>query len=44
MRLPSDSKNYPAYIELKQRLEDMNTVLPIVENLGHESIKDRHWE
>ena len=44
MKLPSDSKSYPAYIELKQRLEDMNTVLPIVENLGHESINPRHWE
>jgi dynein heavy chain len=44
MRLPSDSKQYPAYKELKQRLDDMETVLPLVEMLGDRSIKERHWE
>lgn len=44
LKLPSDSKQYPAYKELKQRLDDMEIVLPLVEMLGDESIKDRHWE
>ena len=41
---PGESKKYPAYEELKQRLDDMETVLPLVEMLGDKSIKDRHWE
>ena len=41
---PRESKEYPAYKELKQRLDDMETVLPLVEMLGDKSIKDRHWE
>ena len=44
MRLPSDSKQYPAYKELKQRLDDMEIVLPLVEMLADRSIKERHWE
>jgi len=44
MRLPSDSKQYPAYKELKQRLDDMEIVLPLVEMLADKSIKDRHWD
>ena len=44
LKLPGDSKKYPAYKELKQRLDDMEIVLPLVEMLGDESIKDRHWE
>jgi len=44
MRLPSDSKHYPAYKELKQRLDDMEIVLPLVEMLADKSIKERHWE
>lgn len=43
-KLPSDSRQYPAYKELKQRLDDMETVLPLVESLGQEAIKPRHWE
>ncbi len=43
-RLHSDSKKYPAYKELKQRLDDMEIVLPLVEMLGDRSIKERHWE
>lgn len=44
MRLPSDSKQYPAYKELKQRLDDMEIVLPLVEMLADKSIKERHWQ
>jgi dynein heavy chain len=43
-RLPMDTKNYPAYKDLKQELDDMEMLLPLVESLAHESIKDRHWE
>lgn len=42
-RLPSDSKQYPAYKELKQRLDDMEIMLPLVEMLADKSIKERHW-
>ena len=43
-RLPSDSKKYPAYDELRQRCEDMDIFLPLVEMLADPSIKQRHWE
>lgn len=42
-RLPSDAKKYPAYKELIQQLEDMETILPLVEMLADHSIKERHW-
>ena len=43
-RLPSDAKQYPAYKELIKQLEDMETILPLVEMLSDHSIKERHWE
>ena len=43
-RLPSDSKKYPAYDELRQRCEDMDIFLPLVEMLADQAIKERHWE
>ena len=43
-RLPNDTKNYPAYKDLKKELDDMELLLPLVENLGDKSIRDRHWE
>jgi dynein heavy chain len=44
LKLPGDSRQYPAYKELKQRLDDMEIVLPLVAQMGDPSIKDRHWE
>jgi len=43
-RLPGDAKFYPAYRELKQEIEDMETLLPLVELLADECIKPRHWD
>jgi dynein heavy chain, axonemal len=43
-RLPMETKNYPAYKDLKKELDDMETVLPLVEMLADKSIKERHWE
>jgi len=43
-RLPMDTKKYPAYIVLKQKLDDMDELLPLIENLSDVSVKDRHWE
>ena len=43
-RLPGESKKYPAYEELKSQLDALEIVLPLVQKLAHESIKERHWE
>lgn len=42
--LPHETKSYPAYKVLRKELDDMETLLPLVEMLGHESIQERHWE
>jgi dynein heavy chain len=43
-RLPAESKKYPAYEELKSQLDALEIVLPLVQKLAHESVKERHWE
>lgn len=43
-KLPMDTKSYPAYKDLKQELDDMQELLPLVQNLAEDCIKDRHWE
>ena len=43
-RLPGDAKRFQAYTDLKKKIDDMDEILPLVESLAHESIRDRHWE
>ena len=44
MRLPGRLKSWDAYKELKQEIDDMTDILPLIEALTKESIKDRHWD
>eukprot|EP00759_Apiculatamorpha_spiralis_P009111 PhF_6_TR15928/c0_g1_i1/m.24700/K10408/DNAH; dynein heavy chain, axonemal len=42
-RLPAAVKTWESYKELKQIISDMADVLPVLEQLGKTSIKERHW-
>ena len=44
MRLPRDLKEWAAYKKLKELIEDLKAVLPIIIELKKPSIKTRHWE
>jgi len=43
-RLPGVLKGWDAYKELKQEIEDMSKILPLVKELSKPSIRDRHWD
>jgi len=43
LRLPKDLKEWRAYKELKQHIDDLKEVLPIIIDLKKPSIMDRHW-
>lgn len=43
-RLPGVLKNWDAYKELKQEIDDMTEILPLVEALAKPSIRPRHWD
>jgi dynein heavy chain, axonemal len=36
-------KTWDAYKELKQEIDDMTEILPLVESLAKPSIRPRHW-
>ena len=43
-KLPMKLKEYSAYKLLKTQIEDNELVLPMLQELTKESIRDRHWE
>lgn len=43
IRLPKDLKEWTAYKELKQEIDNLKDVLPIIIDLKKPSIKGRHW-
>ena len=44
IRLPGQLKKWLTYTKLKDEIEDMLELLPLVEGLAKDSIRDRHWE
>jgi dynein heavy chain len=44
MKLPGVLKSWDAYKELKQEIDDMTDILPLVESLAKPSIRPRHWD
>lgn len=44
MRLPGQLKKWLTYTHLKNEIDDMIELLPVVEGLAKDSIRDRHWE
>jgi dynein heavy chain len=43
-KLPGSLKQWDAYKELKQEIDDMSEILPLVTALAKPSIRDRHWD
>ena len=44
LRLPKDLKEWSAYIELRQKIDNLKDILPIIIDLKKPSIKQRHWD
>jgi dynein heavy chain len=42
--LPREVKNWPAYKGLEDSVKNMQTSLPLVEELHHPAMRDRHWK
>ncbi|CAM4927444.1 unnamed protein product [Rotaria socialis] len=43
-KLPKGLKNWPAYSELKKKLDNFNECLPLLELLINPAMQSRHWE
>lgn len=43
-KLPPDLREWPAFKELKQSISNLENLIPLINILRKESIKDRHWE
>jgi dynein heavy chain len=43
-KLPSSTKKYDAFKELKTEIDNMIEIIPLVESLAKPSIRPRHWE
>lgn len=37
-------KDWPAYIDLKNKIDDFNQTCPLLELMADKSMKDRHWK
>ena len=44
LRLPSEMKGFSAFGEMKTSLESFIVLQPLIEQLSHRSIRERHWE
>ncbi|CAK1540075.1 unnamed protein product [Leptosia nina] len=42
-KLPKGMKDWPAFIELKTKIDDFNETCPLLELMADKSMKDRHW-
>lgn len=42
-RLPKGMKDWPAFIDLKQKIDDFNEMCPLLEMMANKAMKDRHW-
>lgn len=42
-KLPKGMKEWPAFIELKKKIDDFNQTCPLLELMADKAMKDRHW-
>lgn len=43
-KLPKAMREWPAYIDLKKKIDDFNKMCPLLEMMANKAMKDRHWE
>lgn len=43
-KLPARLREWEAFKQLRQKVEDFQTILPLLQELSKQSIKKRHWE
>jgi len=43
-RLPKAMREWPAYIDLKKKIDDFNEMCPLLELMADKAMKDRHWQ
>ncbi|OHS96678.1 Dynein heavy chain family protein [Tritrichomonas foetus] len=43
-RLPSDMKNWPAYIDLQNKIDNFVDTMPILDALSNPAVQDCHWK
>ncbi|XP_049799902.1 dynein axonemal heavy chain 8-like [Schistocerca nitens] len=43
-KLPKAMKDWPAFLDLKQKIDDFNESIPLLELMANKAMKDRHWQ
>ncbi|XP_076295220.1 dynein heavy chain 8, axonemal kl-3 [Lasioglossum baleicum] len=43
-RLPSAMRDWPAYIDLKKKIDDFNETCPLLELMANKAMQERHWD
>ncbi|XP_015430178.1 PREDICTED: dynein heavy chain 8, axonemal [Dufourea novaeangliae] len=43
-RLPTAMRDWPAYIDLKKKIDDFNETCPLLELMANKAMQERHWE
>jgi dynein heavy chain len=42
-RLPKGMKDWPAFIDLKKKIDDFSECCPLLEMMANKAMKERHW-